>query len=530
MEKLGLAAEQEYDGSPLRLIGIYSKNREEWLITDIASWMMSITNVPLYDTLGEESICWTFEQTQMSTIFVNDAGIPKLTAIKKKGKIQTLTTAVSYDEIDPETKAKAEEAGIKVISFAEVIRVGKEETGIKIRRPGPKTLLTICYTSGTTDKAKGVELTHENYKDSAGASLYSHIIAEYEPGYTIFSYLPLAHVFERVMCYIAMFGGFKVAFFHGDIMQIKDDIMVARPEILIGVPRVFGRFYDVIMSNINSLTGFSAKMAKRALRVKMEDYKATGTNSHWLYDQFVFKKVRQSFGGHIKYLVSAAAPMEPTIMDAMRILFSAAFLQGYGQTETSGPISISFFNDTDFASSGPPLPCCDVKLFDEPEMEYRSTDVINGVPIPRGELCIRGTHVTKGYFKDPEKTAQLFDKDGWMHTGDIAMIYPTGAIRIIDRKKNMFKLQHGEYVAPEKIENILVTNKWSLQVFVYGDSYQTYLIAIVVPKKEVVMEWAKEKGLTGTYEEVCANKQLNETMLKDLTALSRERKVILLYI
>ncbi len=526
MEKLGLAAQQEYEGSTLRLVGIYSKNREEWIITDVACWMMSVTNVPLYDTLGEESICWTFEQTMLSTIFMTAIGIPKLVAIKKKGGIPTLTTAVTFDEVDPETKAKAAEVGIKIIPFAEIIQIGKAETSIPLRPCGPNTLITICYTSGTTDKAKGVEITHKNYRDSAAASLYSGIIVGWTPGYTLLSYLPLAHVFERVLVYISMLGGFQVAFFHGDIMQLKDDIVAARPDVLVGVPRIFGRFYDGIMSGINALTGFKKKLAQKALKSKTETFRKTGKMTHWFYDKFVFSKVRSSLGGKLKVFVSAAAPLDSSIMESMRVMCSAHFLQGYGQTETSGPVSISYFDDTYPASSGPPLACCLAKVVDVPEMEYKSTDVIDGVPTPRGELCIKGSHLTKGYFKDPEKTAQLYDKDGWMHTGDIALITPGGAIRIIDRKKNMFKLQHGEYVAPEKIENILVNNKWVLQIFVHGDSYQTYLIAIVVPKKEAVLEWAKEKGVTGTFEELCENsKELKEQILKDLTALSREKKV-----
>ncbi len=524
IEKLGLAAQEQYQGADLRLIGIYSKNREEWAITDFACWMMSVTNVPLYDTLGEESICWTFEQTSLKTIFLSVQGIAKLVAIKRKGGIKTLANLVCFDEVDPETRRQAEEVGVKVISFSDVVSAGKSEPTMKLRRPTGNTLITICYTSGTTDRAKGVEITQKNFRDSAAASYRSGLL-HFGPEFTILSYLPLAHVFERVVFYIGIMGGFKIAFFHGELAQLKDDICAAQPHGLVGVPRVFSRFYDAIMGGINATKGFKRKLVMKAINAKSAEYKKSGKVTHWFYDRFVLKKIREAMGNRLNTFVSAAAPMESNMMETMRILFSAYFLQGYGQTETAGAIAISYSEDNYPGSTGPPLMCCTGKLVDVPEMDYKSTDMVNGVPMPRGELCVKGTHVTRGYFKDPEKTSALLDADGWMHTGDIVAVPPSGIIMIIDRKKNMFKLNQGEYVAPEKIENVLVNCKWILQVFVYGDSYQTYLLAVVVPKKEEVLAWGKEKGLGDNCDELCKNKELVDTVLKDMTKISREQKV-----
>ncbi len=527
IEKLGLAAQQEYKGATLRLLGIYSKNREEWAITDFGCWMMSITSVPLYDTLGEESISWTFEQTELATIFLSVQGIAKLVAMKKKGSIKTLTNVVCFDDVDPATRKLAEEAGIRVISFSDVINAGKAAPDIPFRRPTGQTLLTICYTSGTTGKAKGTEITHKNFRDSAAASYVSGVLESFGTAFTLVSYLPLAHVFERVVLYIGIIGGFRTAFYSGELTQLKDDICAAEPHALVGVPRVFSRFHDAIMHGINATTGFKRRLVDRAIRVKMEEFHRSGWVKHWLYDRFVLSKIRQAMGSNIRLFVSAAAPMEPSMMDMLRVLFSASFLQGYGQTETAGPIALSYYDDTYPGSTGPPLLCCEAKVVDVPEMEYRSTNMLNGVPTPQGELCIRGAHVTHGYFKDPEKTRELLDSEGWMHTGDIVALPPSGIIKIIDRKKNMFKLQHGEYVAPEKVENVLGNCKWILQVFVYGDSYQTYLVSVVVPKKEEVMAWAKEKGLSASFEELCLNKELNAVVVKDMNTLSREKKVLL---
>ncbi len=537
IEKLELSAQQEYEGSTLRVLGLYSKNREEWVLTDIACWMMSITTVPLYDTLGEESIRWTFEQTGLTTIFLSLPGMAKLLAMKKKGSLPSLKAMVCFDPVDSETLKKASEAGVRVVQFADVLAAGKNSPDLNLRPCKGNTLITICYTSGTTDRSKGVQLTQKNFRDSAVASLKSNIFENYLAGFGFLSYLPLAHVFERVLFYISIIGGFKVAFYHGEVTQLMDDMQAAQPVAMVGVPRVFCRFYDAIMAGINSATGWRKMLVQRAISVKLEAYKSSKKTTHWLYDRFVFGKIRKSMGGNLQVLVSSAAPLDSHILEMMRILCSVRFLEGYGQTETAGAISISYFDDPTPNSLGPPLMCCDAKVVDVPEMDYRATDIVDGAPTPRGELCVRGTSVTKGYFKDPEKTKTLYDAEGWMHTGDIAALMSNGVIRVIDRKKNMFKLQHGEYVAPEKIENVLQNSKWVLQVFIHGDGKQNYLLAVVVPNKEPVMVWAKEKGifdlsiilllgLKESYEELCkSNTELTATILKDLTTVSRERKV-----
>eukprot|EP00826_Nyctotherus_ovalis_P036879 TRINITY_DN3310_c0_g1_i20.p1 TRINITY_DN3310_c0_g1~~TRINITY_DN3310_c0_g1_i20.p1 ORF type:complete len:550 (-),score=144.13 TRINITY_DN3310_c0_g1_i20:160-1809(-) len=488
--------------------------------------MTTITNVPLYDTLGEDSICWTFEQTQLSSIFLADEGVGKLVAIAKKGKVPTLKTMVCFDEVPPEIKASVEELGIKLILFKEVIEIGKKETGIKLNPCGPDDLITICYTSGTTAKSKGVMLTHRGFRDNAYTTIRSGVVGKIWPGMTFLSYLPLAHVFERVIFYNCLISEFKVGFYHGSLQDLKDDIFVCKPDALIGVPRMYFRFHDAIMASINRLEGFKHKLVQDAIDTKLAVYRTTGAKSHWFYDKFVLNKIRSSFGGNLGLLISSAAPMDHVIMEMLRILLSCNYLQAYGQTETAGAISLSFFDDLEPNSLGPPIACSTGKIVDSPEMNYYSTDVVDGIPTPRGELCLKGTHITTGYLKDPERTAELFDSDGWMHTGDIVFVQPNGCLKIIDRIKNIFKLQHGEFVAPEKIENVLTNSPWVMQLVVYGDSFQAYVVGIVVPQKHAVMRWAEARKIPGSYEELCNNPELNAAILKDLTALSREKKLL----
>jgi len=489
---------------------------------------MSITNVPLYDTLGEESICWTFEQTKLSTIFLSNEGISILLEIKKKGLIDSLTTLVTFDEIKNEDKELAKKNGVKLMHYDDVVKAGKEESDMKFKPCCGESILTICYTSGTTGKAKGVVLTQKNFRDNAVASMRSGIFHEYKMGYSFLSYLPLAHVFERIVLYDAIIGVMKMGFYHGVIPELKDDIQALHPDVFTGVPRIYCRFYEKIMETINNLGRVKRKLINTAISSKVSNYKKNGTLTHWLYDKAILSRIRDSFGGNIKMFVSGAAPMDPNIMEKLRVMYSCRFLQGYGQTESAGALSIAYDNDTYPGSLGPPMACCIAKVVDVPEMGYLSTDEIDGVLTPRGELCFKGSNLTKEYFKNPEQTEKLYDKDGWMHTGDIGMINSSGCIVIIDRIKNMLKLQQGEYVALEKLENDLMNSNWISQLFVHGDSYQTYLVGIIVPLNNTVMKWAKENNVKGEFKEVCKSEELNEAILNDLDKLAQEKKVSIL--
>jgi long-chain acyl-CoA synthetase len=493
MEELKLLQPMQYEGAQLRLVGLYAKNREEWLITDIACWMVSATNVPLYDTLGDESLAWVFEQTEMSTVFLGAAGIGKLLAMYKNKTIKSLKHLVSFDPVDSATASAIAEAGLQLLTFSDVMKKG-HETKVDLHPASPDSLMTICYTSGTTARCKGVEITHRAFHDNARACLESGVFEELYNGMPMFSYLPLAHVFERVMTYISIIGGFKIGFYHGDMLKIVEDIAVVMPEVLVGVPRIYCRVYDNVLSGINKTTGFKRKLLNRAIEAKNAAFKKDRTITHWFYDRFILGKIRQALGGKVKLLVSAAAPLDTQIINTLMVLFSAKFIQGYGQTETAGAIALTYPDDPLPGSLGPPSMGCCAKVVDVPEMNYLATDQTEGVRTPRGELWVKGPIVSRRYFKDPENTKQTMDGEGWLHTGDIVVLWRDGQMKIIDRKKNIFKLQQGEYVAPEKIENVLLNSQWISQIFVYGDGLQTYVIAIIIPKKESVLAWAQQHG------------------------------------
>jgi len=188
----------------------------------------------------------------------------------------------------------------------------------------------------------------------------------------------------------------------------------------------------------------------------------------------VFTKIRNRLGGRCKAMVTGAAPISPEVLDLLRIAFGCQVYEGYGQTEACAAISVTVTGDYSTGHVGCPLPCVELKLVDVPEMNYTAEDK----PNPRGEICVRGTSVCQSYYKEPEKTREAIDADGWLHTGDVGEIQPNGTLKIIDRKKNIFKLAQGEYIAAEKIENVVIRSPFIEQAWVYGNSLQVFSIAV----------------------------------------------------
>ena len=223
--------------------------------------------------------------------------------------------------------------------------------------------------------------------------------------------------------------------------------------------------------------------------------------------------------------ISGSAPLSKEILLFLRCLLNGVVIEGYGATETTGPTTLQVGGDYSIGNVGGALPCCDIKLVDVPEMGYMTTDRDhNGTPCKgRGELWIRGHNITPGYFKSPELTSKSFDKDGFLATGDIAIILPNYALKIIDRKKNFFKLSQGEFVAAEKLEIIYGGSPFISQIFVHGDSLQNYLVAMIVPEHEYVMKWAKKNDLEDkTYKELCESEELRDAIKEDLARLFKQ--------
>ncbi len=438
-EEMGLCPTIEEDGRKVRALGIFCKTREEWMCTWIATWYLSGCIVPLYDTLGDESIEWIVKQAELRTIVTTTPFIGKLARLKHEGRLDHLHTVITIEEPTKEEAELLAKTDLKVLRFYQCIEIGKKSSVVLKPTVYPDSLATICYTSGTTSKPKGVMLTHKNYTSMADGILSMPFLKP-KHDHTCICWLPLAHVFEQFVVVVCIAAGIKVGFYSGDVLKLVNDIQELKPQYFGSVPRVFNRVYEQVNKQVSSLTGFKKWLYNKGVAAKLQRLRTTGNNKHAFYDRFVFAKIRNMLGGNIELVFVGGAPLSPEVQEMSRIWLSCNIVQGYGQTETTGPIFVQDADDTYPASLGRPLIHVEGKLQDIPEMKYFSTDTTGGKPTPRGEIMVRGAGISPGYWRDPVMTKETFTSDGWIHTGDVGRMAPQGYMTIIDRKKHIFKL------------------------------------------------------------------------------------------
>jgi len=499
-------------------VGIFCVNRPEWVITEQACNAFGFVTVPLYDTLGPEAIEFIINETKMSVAIVGNDKLGAL--LKDKSKFPTIKTLILLNGVSEEEKEKGGRAGVDLLAFSALEQQGKEARVEPIVTQA-EDLVTIMYTSGTTGLPKGVLLCNQNILSDVGAIefLGSKGKCFYLTKDDLhLSYLPLAHVFERmVVTYILGVGG-AVGFYQGNTQKLLDDIDVLKPTVFPSVPRLLNRVYDKVLAAVELKGGVSSVLFNLACDSKKANLR-DGYLNHWLWDRLVFGKVKARLGGRVKAIITASAPISPEVLDFLRFAFCCEVHEAYGQTESCGGSTVTSLGDYESGHVGAPFPCNEIKLVDVPEMNYTSKDL----PYPRGEVCFRGANVFKGYHNNEEKTAEALDKDGWLHSGDVGLWDEKGRLRIIDRKKNIFKLAQGEYIAPEKIENVYAKSKYVAQAFVYGDSLKAFLVGVIIPDEEVVGPYAQQNGIPGkNLEEWCRDPKLKEVILQDMLKVGKE--------
>ncbi|ORZ21636.1 hypothetical protein BCR42DRAFT_407978 [Absidia repens] len=506
MLKLGLGRQ--------KALGIYAINRPEWTISEQASYRQAFIIVALYDTLGAEAMEYIVNQTEMEYIVTTADKLKNITQLKDR--LPTIKHVVIMNStVDSTEKQNAEQAGLTVHTFEQVEALGSEITE-ESALPTADDIATICYTSGTTGVPKGAVSTQANCVAAIyGAAAVGDIgtFAQVTSTDCYISFLPLSHVFERVAMGLHVYRGASIGYYQGDTAKLLDDIAELKPTVFCAVPRLFNRIYDKVFAGVKAKGGLSSYLFFRAFNSK-KSY-LDKTVHHWLWDRLVFGQVRAKLGGRIRFILSGSAPVSPDVMDFMRICFSASVYEGYGQTENFCGGCLTLTNDNTSGVVGVPFPCSEIKLVDVPDMEYLSTDK----PQPRGEICIRGHSVMREYYKVPEKTTEALDADGWLHTGDIGKFDETGRLIIIDRLKNIFKLSQGEYVAPEKIEGVYQKHELVAQAFIYGNSLQASLVAVVVPDKDTFGNWAKNLA---DGQDIYRSDAVKAELLKTLVAFGKE--------
>uniref|UniRef100_A0A8C6XP47 Long-chain-fatty-acid--CoA ligase n=1 Tax=Naja naja TaxID=35670 RepID=A0A8C6XP47_NAJNA len=497
-----------------QFIGLFSQNRPEWVIIEQGCYTYSMVLVPLYDTLGADAITFIVNKADITVVFCDKSEKAELLLDStEKGEIPSLKTIVIMDPFDRDLVARGKKCGVDIISMKEIEASGRAHKHKPVL-PQTEDLAVICFTSGTTGCPKGALITHRNIVSNMSA-----FVKATETGYktspsdTHISFLPLAHMFERIVQCVILCHGARIGFFQGDIRLLMDDLKTLQPTVFPVVPRLLNRMFDKIFQQAN--TSFKRWMLDFASKRKEAELRSGIIRNNSLWDKMIFHKVQANLGGKVKLMITGAAPVSANVLTFLRAALGCQFYEGYGQTECTAGCSLTIPGDWTAGHVGAPMPCNIIKLVDVEEMNYFAAK-------GEGEVCVKGANVFQGYLKDPEKTTEVLDKDGWVHTGDIGKWLPNGTLKIIDRKKHIFKLAQGEYIAPEKIENVYIRSEPVAQVFVHGESLQAFLIGIVVPDPDTLVTWAKKKGLGGSYEELCKNKDLKKYILEDMLKTGKE--------
>merc|ERR1712078_220702 len=458
--------------------GVYGPNCPEWMIAMQATNRMGMQCVPLYDTLGANAVEFILNHSEASVALASADKLPKLA--EALPKCEGVKTVVYWGDVAEEALAAVRAVdGIKVMSFDELLEVGARAPDVS-HPPKPSDICTIMYTSGTTGDPKGVLLKHSAVMATVRGLLdYMEGLSTQVGADDVFlSYLPLAHIFDRVYAGVtAVMKSSKVKSF----------------------------LYN---------WGYGAKL--KALQGG-----ASYSTAAWLFDKILFKKVAAKLGGRVKIIVSGAAPLAKHVEEFLRVTMCCGVVQGYGLTETCAASFLGVPDLWEFqATVGTPFPSVELRLEAVPDMEYYPTS-----DPPRGEVILRGVSLFSGYYKRDDLTKDAMDADGWFHTGDVGEIQPNGSLKIIDRKKNIFKLSQGKYVAVEHVESVLKKNTLFDQIWVYGNSFENFLVAVVVPNEAQVLAFAEEKKLSGSYAELCADDKVKKFVLDELTKTGRAGKL-----
>jgi long-chain acyl-CoA synthetase len=516
-------------------VGLWCQNRPEWQITDLACMSQRLYTVSIYDTLGPDTTEYIINHAELTCVVT---GVNHVTALLKlKPRLPTLKIIVVLDplsqgELPGESKgdllnSMASELDVAIHYIKDVEALG-ERMPLPMSPPSPDDIATINYTSGTTGNPKGVVLSHRNAHAATCTGMTALGSSEIQ---TICSFLPLAHIYQRLGEHQALATGSGIGYFHGNVAELIEDLQLLRPTMFSGVPRLYNRFGSKIKEATIEATGVKGALSRHVVATKsaaLKD-KQNPSNTHMLYDRIWAKKVAAGLGlDNCKVMVSGSAPIDPSLHQFLRIVFSNNFTQGYGLTETYAISLVQHEGDFTSGNCGGVTPNAEHCLMDVPDMDYLSTDL----PHPRGELCIRSTTLFKEYFRSEEETAKAVDADGWFHTGDICSIDELGRFKIIDRKKNVLKLAQGEYISPERIENVYLANcGWIASAYVHGDSHQSFLVAIFDVAPDMFPQFASkvlgekiDEGDVEKLKSVLASKKLEKAVLKELEKVGKKNK------
>jgi long-chain acyl-CoA synthetase len=453
-------------------IAVISSNRPEWLFLDLAVQKIGAVLVPLYPTLAVAELEFVLNDAAVKLVFIGDKALyDKVQSVREK--VSSVQAVYSFDELSG------------VLHWEELMVHAQDNDTEKVLAASGKVnyndLVTIIYTSGTTGTPKGVMLSHKNILSNVLSS--EPIFREFcDDKDRALSFLPLNHIFERMVTYIYLFNGVSV-YYAQSMDTIGDNLREVKPSVFSTVPRLLEKVYDRIIAKGQELTGVKKKLFFWAVEVaeKFNPQQSHGLGYSMqlsIANKLIFSKWREALGGNVKAIVTGAAACQVRLLS----IFTAGkinILEGYGLTETSPVISVNRFAMCDrmFGSVGIVIDGVEVKLEAD------------------GEICCKGDNVMMGYYKRPDLTAEVMDAEGYFHTGDIGKFEQGKFLKITDRKKEIFKTSGGKYVAPQPIENKMKESKFIEQMMVVGAD-QKFAAALIVPAFEPLKAWAASEKIS----------------------------------
>lgn len=476
-------------------IAIISSNRTEWHLTDLAAQQIGVVNVPIYPNITEEDYAYILNDCGAKVVFVSNTEL--LNSIENiKANVPHLKHIYTYDKIEGKNH------------YSAVIELGKNEntdsiTTIK-NQITEDELATLIYTSGTTGKPKGVMLSHKN--------LVSNVLASEErlpigDNYRILSFLPLCHVFERMIDYLFIYKGISI-YYAESIETIADNLKEVKPHLFATVPRLLEKVYDKIVAKGSDLSGIKKALFFWALELGLE-FDPQEDKGWWynfrlkIANKLIFSKWREALGGNVVAIVSGGAALQARLA---RVFTSAQIpiLEGYGLTETSPVIAVnSLLKDgTKIGTVGKPLANLDVKIADD------------------GEIIVKGPSVMMGYYNLPDESKAVFDENGYFHTGDIGELVNGQYLKITDRKKEIFKTSGGKYIAPQVMENKFKESRFIEQIMVVGEG-EKFAAAFIQPDFLFLKDWCDRKGLAcNTNKDMVSNERVIARIQREVDSMN----------
>ncbi|XP_017351676.1 long-chain-fatty-acid--CoA ligase 3b [Ictalurus punctatus] len=510
-------------------IAIFCETRAEWIIAAQACFMYNFPLVTLYSTLGGAAIAHGLNETEVTHIITSkDLLQSRLKDILLE--VPRLQHIIIVDH--KSTSWLGLPGGILVHNMSSVQELGAKSESMMVQRrqPLPKDIAVIMYTSGSTGIPKGVMISHRNI--IAGVAGMAERIPNLNENDTFIGYLPLAHVLELSAELVCVSHGCRIGYSSPQTLSdqstkikkgSKGDATVLKPTLMAAVPEIMDRIYKNVMTKVDEMSRVQRTLFVLAYNYKFEQI-SKGYSTP-LCDRLVFSKVRSLLGGNTRVLLSGGAPLSAATQRFMNICFCCPVGQGYGLTETCGAGTISELYDYSTSRVGAPLVCSEIMLKDWVEGGYYSTDKHT----PRGEIVIGGPNVSMGYYKNEAKNKEDFfvDRNGqrWFCTGDIGEFHPDGCLTIIDRKKDLVKLQAGEYVSLGKVEAALKNCPLIDNICAYANSEESYVIGFVVPNQKQLLALAKQKQVRGSWEEICNHHDMEKEVLSVITEAAVNAKL-----